>query len=175
MVAAGPVGVNGGGDGLIRRLLDDGRGSASGMPSSAPTIGATAVQAAESARKMRAMSRANELASAESEIMAAALQIPESAAPRAAVGGRVFELREGTWTDLAARDGSEAVEVKVYSAAWLALVEALPEVEAALEAYEDVVIAGKELSLRIGPEGAERLDAGDLKEVVRGFRGLGTL
>lgn len=171
MVAAGPVGVDGGDDGLIRRLLHRGQGGAVATPSSAPTTGATAVRAAESARNMRAMASADELVSAEREIMAAALEVPESAAPRAAVGGRVFELREGTWIDLASRDAAETVEVKVFSAAWLALVEALPEVEAALRTYENVVIAGQELSLRIGAEGVERLDEGDLKKVVRGFRG----
>jgi Ca-activated chloride channel homolog len=169
-VVAAPVDLDGRGGGFVRGLANRSSGGAGGAPA-APTSGADAVQAAESARRMRTMATTAELESAADDIMAKALAVPSSSVPRQALGGRIFELRGETWTDIAARDDAPVVEVRAYSAAWFDLMRALPELEAVLRTHENVVIGGGELTLRIGADGADRFDSDEVEEVVRDFRG----
>ena len=170
VVVAAPVAQDGSGNGWVRSLANRVSGKAGGVPA-APTSGASAVEAAESARRMRSMATTSELEAAADDIMAEALASPSSAAPRQALGGRIFELRDGTWTDLAVRADARVIEVRAYSSAWFDLMKALPELEAVLRAHESVVVGGRELTLHIGTEGADRFDSDELEEVARGFRG----
>ena len=48
----------------------------------------------------------------------------------------------------------------------------MPELEVVLRENKSVVIAGQNLSLKVGDEGAEELTATELQEVVDGFRGV---
>lgn len=172
MVANGPVDMDGSGGSVIRRLSNQITGKAdAGTVAAAPTTGATAVRAAESARRMRAMATTQDLRSAEDEIMAEALSVPGAAAHRQALGGRVFELRDDVWTDVSFRDDARVVEVQVYSAAWFDLVRTLPELEPVLRTQENVAIGGREIGLRVGTEGAERFEVAELEQIVHAFRG----
>ncbi len=169
------VDVAGGGrTGVIRNLLSRVNGTvANRAPSSAPSVstGADAVQAAESARERRGMASMKALRDADDEAELEMLASAESSAQRAASGGRIFELRDGVWTDLA-HEGGETVKVQRFSSAWFDLVRAIPEIEASLRAHENVVIAGEELSLQVASDGVEAFDAARLKGVVNGFRGV---
>ena len=64
------------------------------------------------------------------------------------------------------------IEVQAFSRAWFDLIGAIPELETVLRENKNVVIAGEELSLRVGDEGDEELTATELQEVVDGFRGV---
>ena len=48
----------------------------------------------------------------------------------------------------------------------------MPELEVVLRENKSVVIAGQDLSLKVGDKGAEELTATELQEVVDGFRGV---
>lgn len=170
IVATSPIDAVGGGrGGLVRTISSLGAG-ANGQPAAAPTTGASAVQAAESARRMRSVTSAQALDEAEEEWMAKALD-SDSDRTREAVGGRIFELRDDVWTDLAYAEGDRTLRIQVYSSAWFDLIGAMPELASVLRAHENVVIAGRELSLQIGSDGAENVDARELGEIVRDFRG----
>ena len=120
---------------------------------------------------MRTLASAQELSEAEDEILEEALRWNSSAAPRGAVAGRVFEMRDSIWTDLAHGADAEVVRVEAYSSAWFDLMSALPEIEAVLREYDNVVIAGADLSVHVGAEGADTFDRDALERVVEGFRG----
>jgi hypothetical protein len=95
----------------------------------------------------------------------------EPGAPRSAIDGRIFEQRDGVWTDIAHRGDARVVGVVRFSSAWFDLVRALPEIENVLRTHESVVIAGQELSLEVSADGVESLGSTELAEVVAGFRG----
>jgi Ca-activated chloride channel family protein len=182
MVAAGPaqsdpwtgIGANAaaGSGGVVRRAVSSPASGKGSVPAAAPAnTGADAVQAASSARRMRSMASAQELSAAEDDILEEALRSTSSAAPRDAVAGRVFELRDGVWTDLAHREDGSALQVKAYSTAWFDLLAALPEIEAVLRAHDSVVIAGVGRSVQVGADGAEVFEDGELARLVEEFRG----
>lgn len=166
----GPTRGNGSG-GVVRRMLAGMGAGKAGAPAAAPTSGADAVQAASSARRMRTLSSAQELSAAEEDLLDEALRWTSGSAPTDAVGGRIFELRDSVWTDLAHDAASEVVEVRAYSSAWFDLLGALPEIEAVLREHDSVVIAGADLSVHVGTEGADAFDERALRRVVDGFRG----
>jgi Ca-activated chloride channel family protein len=147
---------------LVRRVANE----------PAPTTGATAVQAAQGARRMREMTSAKDLERAEDEMWADVVANGRGDAVRKAVAGRLFEMRDGVWTDVAFVEGQPVTEVRAFSRAWFDLIEAMPELEVVLRANKSVVIAGQNLSLKVGDEGTEELTATELQEVVDGFRGV---
>ncbi|MCH7990935.1 MAG: VWA domain-containing protein [Gemmatimonadetes bacterium] len=138
----------------------------------APTTGATAVQAAQGARRMREMTSAEDLERAEDEMWADVVANGRGDAVRKAAAGRLFEMRDGVWTDVAFVEGQPVTEVRAFSRAWFDLIEAMPELEVVLRENKSVVIAGQDLSLKVGDKGAEELTATELQEVVDGFRGV---
>jgi Ca-activated chloride channel family protein len=141
------------------------------LPAAAPTTGAGAVDAATAARRMRSMSSARQLERAEAEMMADAVEPTAAPTERSAVAGRVFELRDGVWTDIARDEGVRTVAVRAYSAAWFDLVTVLPEIGAVLRTHESVVIAGVGLTLEVRPsEGVEAFDSAELRRLVGDFR-----
>jgi Ca-activated chloride channel family protein len=151
------------------RVADGGRVS---HPVTAPTTGAGAVAAAQAARRMRSMASADDLERAEAEMMAEALVTTSPSEPRDALGARVFELREGVWTDLAHDASSRTVSVRTYSAAWFDLLGVLPELGAVLRKHENVVIAGAGLSLEVGTTGRiEAFEGDELGDLAAEFRG----
>ncbi len=87
------------------------------------------------------------------------------------VGGRVFVLRDGTWTDIAHGDSLQVVTVEPFSDAYFALLRALPELLKPATLEPAVLVAGRRVSVRIGTGGRETWAAGELARLVRGFRG----
>jgi Ca-activated chloride channel family protein len=161
IVAGGPIGRGGG------RALDFNR--APGAP--APTSGAEAVKAAESARGLRSASSSADLRRAEDEIAAQLVERDGTDAAKA-LGGRLFRLTEGVWTDVTHDPRKREVEVSAFSAAYFALLRALPEIEPVLSELQPVVIAGTEVTLRVGTAGLEEISTSELRELVAGFRGV---
>ncbi len=136
--------------------------------------GEAAVKASARARAFREVATAADLAAVEEEQVAAG----PSAQGIRIVAGRTFQFRDGTWLDAAvARDGAaaegavETVAVAVYSSAYFDLLEALPELRALAELEGTVVVAGAEVNLRFGDDGAKSLPPRAVRRLVALFRG----
>lgn len=161
MVAGRPVPMPGGG----RRDVGLTFGSAPSAPAAAS--GAGAVQAAETARQRRSTRNEADLKAMDDEMLADLAGRSDTRA----VGGRVFVLRDGTWTDAAHTTSQRVIRVKAFSTAYFEMLRALPELEAVLREAGDVLVAGERVSVRVGGDGAESLSASELRDLVSGFRG----
>ena len=91
--------------------------------------------------------------------------------PTQRVGGRLFIMRDSTWTDLSHGDSLRVVTVVPYSDAYFALLQALPDLRDAAGLEPAVLVAGRHASIKIGTGGKTRWNAGELERLVRDFRG----
>jgi len=158
-------------DAVVGRPLGGVRGGAS--PAPLPASGATAVQAAESARQRRSVSSAADFDEMQK---AAAEQILEREGRRAemrAIEGRLFRLEGGGWTDAAHESTRRVVRIRVFSAAYFDLLRALPELAPVLAELKDVLVAGATASVHVGDEGIEEMPSSELRGLVADFRGVG--
>lgn len=137
-----------------------------------PTSGAAAVRASEVARGRRGVSSSADLQAAESEILSELLDTDGSGSTRA-LGGRLFRVRDGVWTDVAHEPWSRVVRVRAFSAAYFDLLAALPELVPVVRELGTVLIAGSEVTLRVEESGLEELSNSELRELVSEFRGMG--
>jgi Ca-activated chloride channel family protein len=87
------------------------------------------------------------------------------------LGDRVFVLRDSVWTDIRKADRIPVTDVAAFSTAYFSLVRMLPELIPYLSAGDDVLVSGRQISIRIAPQGIESWKAGELAAVVRNFRG----
>jgi Ca-activated chloride channel family protein len=161
----------GGGGGRRGPGIGFGQSAAPAAPS--PTTGAVAVQAAESARERRLARSEADLLKAQDEMVAAVGGREDVRA----VGGRLFAMRDGVWTDAAHTTQSNGttstnrvIRVKSFTAAYFELLRALPELEPVLRELTEVVVAGERVSVRIGSEGMESISRSELAELVADFR-----
>jgi Ca-activated chloride channel family protein len=88
-----------------------------------------------------------------------------------ALAGRVFIRRGGVWTDAGHRDTVKVTVVASFSDAYFSLVRALPELAPWLRVGDEVLIAGRRASIRIGPSGLKMWGTGQLEQLARDFRG----
>ena len=86
-------------------------------------------------------------------------------------GGRVFNLVQGVWTDVGHSDSLRVLSVAPYSAAYFAVTRALPELAGSLGLGDELLIAGRRASLRIGGSGKTTLSEAEVRAFVRDFRG----
>jgi Ca-activated chloride channel family protein len=91
--------------------------------------------------------------------------------PTQRVGGRLFIMRDSTWTDLSHGDSLRVVSIAPYSEAYFALLKALPDLREAAALEPSVLVAGRRASIKIGAEGKTRWNPGELERLVREFRG----
>ena len=91
--------------------------------------------------------------------------------PTQRVGGRLFIMRDSTWTDLGHGDSLRVVSIAPYSEAYFALLKALPDLREAAALEPAVLVAGRRASIKIGEGGKTRWGAGELERLVREFRG----
>ena len=94
-----------------------------------------------------------------------------SQAPQA-VGGRLFVDQDGVWTDAGHRSTVEVVEVAAFSDAYFALVRAIPELTPYLTVGDSVMVAGKDITIRIADSGETTMSPGRIGQTARRFRGL---
>jgi Ca-activated chloride channel homolog len=137
---------------------------AAGAP--APVTGAAAVRAAESARLHREVASSMDLATAEAAVERAAV-----GSGRRMVGGRWFEHRDDGWVQALDTDGVREVRVRLYSPAFFALLEAIPELRSIVAELERVRVAGKQVAFRFGDEGQDRLSSAEVARLAAEFRG----
>ncbi len=152
-------------------------GSGGGSPTSA--TGQVAVQASERARVQRTVATAADLARYEDEaeeLMAAALGGPGEAAPVRMLAGRLFRLEADsagvdTWTEVVRDDEARpVVDVALYSPAYFAVLEALPELRDVVAELNPVVVKGREVWVRFADQGAESLTDRQIGSLVERFR-----
>jgi hypothetical protein len=86
-------------------------------------------------------------------------------------GGRVFALRSGVWTDLAAQDSLKVTTITPFSTAYFQLVRARPGLRAALAMGAPLVIAGRRASLKVADGGMSEWAPGGLDRFLEEFDG----
>ena len=91
--------------------------------------------------------------------------------PTQRVGGRLFILRDSTWTDLGHGDSLNVITVAPYSDAYFALLHALPDLTPAAGLGPSVLVAGRRASIKIESGGKTHWQPGELERLVRAFRG----
>ena len=123
-------------------------------PAAAPSVGQGAVMKAESMRRAREARSAADLAHAE-----AAMNVAErdAGATRRTIGGRVFELRDNIWTDVAIRTKQAPIEIEPFSNAYFAVLRALPELEPVWKALPSSVTGGNRVSIAVRAGGKRDL------------------
>jgi Ca-activated chloride channel family protein len=141
-------------------------------PPPAMQSGAQAFEAAKASADLR---EARSLASADA---ATNRRLREEAAARGTTllaerqrGRRRYVQRGSVWTDLAHADSLPVVQVEAFSEAYFQLLRALPELAADLQDGDEVLVAGRAQSVRVGAAGVRRWSAGELDRIVRSFRG----
>jgi Ca-activated chloride channel family protein len=146
------------------------------VPAAAPTDQAGAASVGKAARD-RSMSESVQLESivVTGSMDASALDERRRAHsginPTQRVGGRLFIMRDSTWTDLGHADSLRVVSIAPYSDAYFALLQALPDLREAAALEPAVLVAGRRASIKIEPHGKTRWNPGELERLVRDFRG----
>ncbi len=90
--------------------------------------------------------------------------------PTQRIGGRLFIMRDSTWTDLGHGDSLHVVSIAPYSDAYFALLQTLPDLREAAALEPAVLVAGRHASIKIGAGGKTRWLPGELERLVREFR-----
>ncbi len=86
------------------------------------------------------------------------------------IGSRRFEQQGTQWKDLS-QQAQRIVSVEAFSTAYFALLKALPELRDAATLGDDVLIAGRRVSIRIQRAGQQVLAASDVAQLAKDFRG----
>lgn len=134
----------------------------------------TGLQAFERARASAKLSDSKSLASADEVVSAQAARVAAGNAavlPSRRAGGRLFVQRGKVWTDVAHADRITITDVAAFSRAYFELVRVLPEVVPYLSVGDEILIAGRRGSIRVGASGVEVWRPGQLADLVRNFRG----
>jgi hypothetical protein len=90
--------------------------------------------------------------------------------PTRRIGGRLYILRDSVWTDLAARASQRTVTVAPFSDAYFALLRSLPELTPAVSLTPGVLVAGRQVNVKIAAGGVESWKPGELQRTVTDFR-----
>lgn len=142
-----------------------------GARNSAAQTGPQAFDRARASAKLadsKTLAVADEVASSRLE----SLSSGTAAAPATRLaGGRLFVRRGQVWTDVGHADRITVTTVVAYSKAYFELVRQLPELAPYLSVGDEVLIAGRRVSVRVGESGIDVWKPGQLAEVVRNFRG----
>ena len=88
------------------------------------------------------------------------------------VAGRIFRLDDGVWMDTAHSPESEVVHIRAFSPAYFRLLEELRELRPVLRELSAVVVAGRDVSIRVDSVGDDSLSDRELERLVRRFRDL---
>jgi Ca-activated chloride channel family protein len=80
-------------------------------------------------------------------------------------GTRTFWKKDSLWVDSRWHDGIRIVRVKPYSAAYFALLEAVPELRSALAVGEAVRVAGRAVAIEVAGAGVDELTDAEVASV----------
>jgi Ca-activated chloride channel family protein len=153
------------------RVVQEDESRTGGPASANRQTGRLAFEAAQTAAKLAQANSLDAAAAASPAPASAGSQTGPASATRAAAG-RVFIRRGDVWTDTGHRDTVKVIVVASFSDAYFSLVRALPELTDCLRLGDEVLIAGRRVSIRIGHAGLETWQGSQLDQVVRDFRGV---
>ncbi len=136
----------------------------------APRDQAGAGAVALSRSEARQASKSVVAAEADQEELDALLRGRAGINPTQRIGGRLFILRDSTWTDLRQVESLPVVTVAPFSQAYFALLRAMPELARPVGLTPAVLVAGGRVSVKIAAGGKETWRAGELEALVRDFR-----
>jgi Ca-activated chloride channel family protein len=161
----------------VRGMTEDRNLRRDAMPMSVPAtvaapspVAQTGAAAFDRAQESGRMSQATNLAEADQLADDKAAKSPGSGAATRRAGGRIFAERQGVWTDVAHTQRQRVVSIVPFSPAYFAITRALPELAASLKVGEQVLIAGRQVSISFVPGGVESLNAAELRQLVKDFR-----
>jgi Ca-activated chloride channel family protein len=145
-------------------------------PAAAPVdqAGAGYIGRAEQERSMADAARLDAVAVAKTANASAFDEIRRARSginPTQRAGGRLFIMRDSTWTDLGHGDSLHVVSIAPYSSAYFALLTALPDLREAAALEPAVLVAGRHVSIKIVSGGKTQWTPGELERLVREFRG----
>ena len=145
-------------------------------PAAAPVdqAGAGYIGRAEQERSMADAARLDAVAVAKTANASAFDEIRRARSginPTQRAGGRLFIMRDSTWTDLGHADSLHVVSIAPYSSAYFALLTALPDLREAAALEPAVLVAGRHVSIKIVSGGKTQWTPGELERLVREFRG----
>lgn len=146
-----------------RKARNSAAAVAAAPPPPAAQSGRGAVASADAARVHRE-------AKTSSAVEEAAAGDSRDRADHRTVGGRSFRNANGAWIDMLHRDDQKVVTVEPFSAAYFALLSALPELEPYFKSFTAVTVAGKTISVKVAAGGSTELDATRVATIVKGFR-----
>lgn len=132
----------------------------------------TGTRAFEDASVTTRMSAGKTLAESESAAADRATQLARRdgvATEIRRAGGRLFALRNGTWTDAAHRDSLKVTSIAPFSRAYFDLVAARPALAEALTVGTPVIVAGGKASFRIADDGITTWTRGALDRFLQEF------
>ena len=109
-------------------------------------------------------------ASARAQDRSVDMTAPAGSGQQRVVGSRRYEQQGTQWKDLG-QQSQRVVNVEAYSAAYFALLTALPELRDAAALGDDVLIAGRKVSIRIQRVGQATMASSEVSQVAKDFRG----
>jgi Ca-activated chloride channel family protein len=135
-------------------------------PAPAAQNGAGAVRQSQAEASLAAKSVDRE----DQDELSARLRMRSGINPTRRVGGRLYILRDSVWTDLGADSTRRLVTVAPFSDAYFALLRSLPELVPAVSLTPGVLVAGRQVNVKIAAGGIESWRAGELDRTVTDFR-----
>jgi Ca-activated chloride channel homolog len=152
-------------------VVADGMDDQGRFTAEAPRAGREAVLRSAASGAARAASSAADVVSMEAlALQALAPGTRNRSESVRLVAGRAFEQVEGRWVDRLHREELSVVEVEPYSAAWFALLDALPELSNWWSEVEEGIVAGRAVSVGVREGGARTLPSGEVARIARDFR-----
>ena len=106
----------------------------------------------------------------EQDELSARLRMRSGINPTRRVGGRLYILRDSVWTDLGMETARRTVTVAPFSDAYFALLRAMPELNQAVALTPAVLVAGRQVNIKIAAGGTESWRTGELERIVADFR-----
>src|SRR5687768_1811871 len=86
------------------------------------------------------------------------------------IAGRHFQQSGAVWTDLQHAKTQRVVSIEPFSKAYFAVLARLPELENYWKQLDEVLVAGKRVSVQISKGGASTMSTAELTQLVTEFR-----
>ena len=131
-------------------------------------VGQAAVEQAIATAIQRDARTLSEVAAAQGRILVDGMVINRDGTR--IVAGRSFRLDSGVWTDLGHTPKATVVDLEPFSPAYFDVLAKLPELTPYWSAFESVVVAGRQVSIRLASGGRSTLTAQEVVAVARDFR-----
>jgi Ca-activated chloride channel homolog len=151
------------------RLDSSARPAAAPAPLPASPVGQQAVQL--SAREQRSRDvRSNEQLATAQQALKNVVQQERLESGTRQQGGRQFRQQGAIWADDAHKNTQRIQTIEPFSPAYFAVLQKMPELKQYWREFDQVLVAGKRVSIQVSKGGAQRLSATELNRLVAEFR-----